>query len=94
MLFAIGIGTSSSVMTLVSALLLAMAWNGTIGYWEAAVLFAGLFVYTGFLFIQGRNYPDGRLTAHASGNPWLWTGAIGAVCCWYSGYHQGGDFIR
>lgn len=42
------------VMILVSFIAVVLAWNGTIGKWEAALLFAGLIAYTGFLFIQGR----------------------------------------
>ncbi|MDX5298053.1 MAG: calcium/sodium antiporter [Gammaproteobacteria bacterium] len=42
------------VMILVSAVAAVMAWDGTLGPAEAALLLAGLLVYTAFLFIQGR----------------------------------------
>lgn len=42
------------IMILVSAAAVAMAWNGSIVKWEAALLFCGLLAYTGFLFLQGR----------------------------------------
>ncbi len=42
------------IMILVSAVAAAMAWNGTLATWEAALLVAGLIAYTIFLFVQGR----------------------------------------
>ena len=42
------------IMIVVSAVAAAMAWNGTLATWEAAILFAGLVGYSVFLFVQGR----------------------------------------
>lgn len=42
------------IMILVCAVAALMAWNGTLAVWEAGTLFAGLVVYTVFLFVQGR----------------------------------------
>ncbi|MFW5823353.1 MAG: sodium:calcium antiporter, partial [Marinobacter sp.] len=42
------------IMILISAVAAAMAWNGTLATWEAALLVAGLIAYTIFLFVQGR----------------------------------------
>ena len=50
-------------MILVSAAATAMAWDGSIVKWEAALLFIGLLAYTGFLFLQGRK--QGLETADA-----------------------------
>ena len=51
------------IMILVSAAATAMAWDGSIVKWEAALLFIGLLAYTGFLFLQGRK--QGLETADA-----------------------------
>lgn len=48
------------IMILVCAVAAALAWNGTLSTWEAALLVAGLVVYTVFLFIQGRRSGVGQ----------------------------------
>lgn len=42
------------IMVIVSLVVVIMAWSGSISTWNAAILFAGLIVYTAFLFYQGR----------------------------------------
>ncbi|CAN5733006.1 calcium/sodium antiporter [soil metagenome] len=53
------------VMVAASVLLLALAWNGVIGRWEALMLLGGIVAYTGFLIRAGADRVETQ-AAHAT----------------------------